>query len=161
MIFSHRGEDRTVIRHSIVINCPAEEVFAYVDQLDRRSEWQSSLVSAKVLTDAPTRVGTQVIERRNVPGGARDVPYEITEHEPPHRTSFHGTGGPVRPAGTVTVEEVGRSRTRMTLELELEGHGIGKVFAIFARRQAARETPISHAKFKELLERDVTTAASS
>ena len=150
-----------MIRHSIEINRPAEEVFAYVDQLDRRSEWQRSLVSAKVLTDGPTRVGTRVVERRNVPGGVRDVAYEVTLHEPPHRASYHGTSGPVRPAGTVTVEPLGKSRSRMTFELELEGHGIGKVFAIFARRQAARETPISHAKFKELLERDVTTAASS
>jgi uncharacterized membrane protein len=155
------GEDSTVIKHSIVINRPPEDVFAYLDQLDRRSEWQSSLISAKVVTDAPTHVGTRVIERRNVPGGARDIPYEITEHDPPHRASFHGTAGPVRPAGTVTVEPVGKSRSRMTLELELEGHGIGKVFAIFARRQAARETPESHEKFKQLLESGATSAASS
>ena len=49
----------------------------------------------------------------------------------------------------------------MTLELELEGHGIGKLFAIFARRQAAKETPESHAKFKQLLESGATTAAAS
>ena len=35
-----------MIRHSIEINRPAEEVFAYLDQLDRHSEWQDSLVSA-------------------------------------------------------------------------------------------------------------------
>ncbi len=146
-----------MITHSIDINRPADEVFAYLDQLDRRSEWQSSLVSAKVVTDAPTRVGTRVVERRNVPGGPRDIPYEITVHEPPHRTSFHGTAGPVRPAGTVTVEPVGQSSSRMTLELELEGHGIGKLFAIFARRQAAKETPESHEKFKKLLETGAAT----
>ncbi len=150
-----------MIRHSIVINRPPDEVFAYLDQLDRRSEWQSSLVSAKVVTDAPTHVGTRVVERRNVPGGARDITYEITVHQPPHKTSFQGTAGPVRPAGTVTVEPVGELRSRMTLELELEGHGIGKLFAIFARRQAAKETPESHEKFKQLLESGATPTASS
>ena len=150
-----------MIKHSIEINRPPDEVFAYLDQLDRRSEWQSSLVSAQVLTDAPTHVGTRVVERRNVPGGARDIPYEITVHQPPHKASFQGTGGPVRPAGTVTVEPVGESRSRMTLELELEGHGMGKLFAIFARRQAAKETPESHEKFKQLLESGATTRASS
>jgi uncharacterized membrane protein len=147
-----------VIRHSIEINRPAEEVFAYLDQVDRHSEWQSSLVSARVETDGPTRVGTRVVERRKVPGGARDIPYEITEHQPPRTESFRGTAGPVRPVGTVTVESLGESSSRMTLELDLEGHGIGKLFAFFARREAAKELPESHRKFKELLESGAAAA---
>jgi uncharacterized membrane protein len=150
-----------VIKDSIEINRPAEEVFAYLDQLDRHGEWQDSLVSVNVETDGPTRVGTRVLERRKVPGGARDIPYEITEHEPPRKASFRGTAGPVRPVGTVTVEPLGESSSRMSLELELEGHGLGKLFAIFARRQAAKEVPASHVKFKELLEQRAATAASS
>jgi uncharacterized membrane protein len=150
-----------VIRHSIEINRPVEEVFAYLDQLDRHTEWQSSLVSAKVVTDGPTAVGTRVVERRKVPGGARDIPYEITEHEPPHKASFRGTAGPVRPVGTVTVDPVGASSSRVTMELELEGHGIGKLFAPLARRQAAKELPESHEKFKELLESGAAAAPSS
>jgi uncharacterized membrane protein len=156
---SRRG--LTVIKHSIEINRPAEEVFAYLDELHRHSEWQSSLVSAKVETEGPTRVGTRVVERRKVPGGARDIPYEITEHEPPRKASFRGTAGPVRPVGTITVEPVGESSSRMTLELALEGRGIGKLFAIFARRQAAKEVPESHEKFKEVLESGGARAASS
>jgi uncharacterized membrane protein len=154
-------ETTTMIKHSIEINRPAEEVFGYIDQLDRHNEWQGSLVSAKVETDGPTRVGTRVVERRKVPGGIRDIPYEITEHEPPHKASFRGTAGPVRPVGTVTVDPVGESSSRLTLELDLEGHGIGKLFALFARRQAAKQVPVDNAKLKELLESGVATAASS
>ena len=150
-----------MIKHSIEINRPAEEVFAYLDQLDRHSEWQSSLVSAKVETEGPTRVGTRVVERRKVPGGTRDIPYEITEHEPPRKASFRGTAGPVRPVGTVTVDPTGESSSRMTTELELEGHGIGKLFAFFARRQAAKELPQSNDQFKEMLESGAATTASS
>ena len=148
----------TVIRDSIEIKRPAEEVFAYLDQLDRHPEWQSSLVSAKVETEGATRVGTRVVERRKVPGGARDIPYQITEHEPPRKASFRGTGGPVRPVGTVTVDPVGESSSRVTTQLELEGHGIGKLFVVFARRQAAREIPESHQKFKEVLESGAAAA---
>jgi hypothetical protein len=49
----------------------------------------------------------------------------------------------------------------MTLDLDLEGHGLGKLFAIFARRQAAKEVPESHKKFKELLEHRAASAASN
>ena len=63
-----------MITHSIEINRPAEEVFAYLDQLERHSEWQSSLVSARVETEGPTRVGTRVVERRRFPAERETFP---------------------------------------------------------------------------------------
>jgi uncharacterized membrane protein len=44
-----------MIRHSIEINRPAEEVFAYLDQVDRHNEWQGQLVSTTIVPSAPTR----------------------------------------------------------------------------------------------------------
>ena len=61
-----------MIKHSIEIDRAAEEVFAYLEQVDRHNEWQGSLVSTTVETGGPMRVGTRVVERRNVPGGTRD-----------------------------------------------------------------------------------------
>jgi uncharacterized protein YndB with AHSA1/START domain len=147
-----RGEDRNMIKHSIEINCPAEDVFAYLDQVDRHNEWQGSLVSTTVETDGPVRVGTRVVERRNVPGGARDFPFEITQHDPPRKLSLRGTTGLIRPVGTYTVDPIGESSSRMNSELDLTGHGIGKLFAPLALRQAARQMPADHERFKELLE---------
>ena len=141
-----------MIKDSIEINRPAEEVFAYLDELDRHAEWQTSLVSAKIETDGPTRVGTRVLERRNVPGGLRDIPYEVTEYEPPHKSAFRGTAGPVRPVGTVTVDPVSESSSRVSVQLDLEGHGIGKLFAVFARRQAAKQVPEDQERLKQVLE---------
>jgi uncharacterized protein YndB with AHSA1/START domain len=149
-----------MIKHSIEINRPAEEVFAYLDQVDRHNEWQGSLVSTTVETDGPTHVGTRVIERRNVPGGTRDLSYEITEHDPPRKVSFRGTVGPVRPVGTYTVDPTGESSSRMTSELDLEGQGIGKLFAPLARRQAAKQVAVDQEKFKQLLESGIAAAAS-
>src|SRR4029077_1925287 len=150
-----------MIKHSIEINRPAEEVFAYLDQVDRHNEWQGQLVSTTIETDGATRVGTRVVERRNVPGGARDFAYEITEHDPPRKISFRGTAGLIRPVGTYTVDPIGESSSRMSSELDLEGHGIGKLFAILARRQAAKQMPVDQEKFKELLENGVAAAAKN
>ena len=150
-----------MIEHSIEINRPAEEVFAYLDQVDRHNEWQGSLVITTVETDGPVRVGTRVVERRNVPGGARDFPYDITEHDPARKISFRGTAGLIRPVGTYTVDPIGESSSRMSSELDLEGHGIGKLFAILARREAAKQVPVDQEKFKELLESGVAPAASN
>jgi uncharacterized protein YndB with AHSA1/START domain len=150
-----------MIKHSIEINRPAEEVFAYLEQVERHNEWQGSLVSTSVETNGPTRVGTRVVERRNIPGGTRDFSYEITEYAPPRKTSFHGTAAPVGPVGTYTVDPTGESSSRMNVELDLEGHGIGKLFAILARRQAAKQVPVDQEKFKELLESGVAPAVSN
>ena len=49
----------------------------------------------------------------------------------------------------------------MNTELDLEGHGIGKLFAILARRQAAKQVPVDQEKFRELLESGVARAASN
>ena len=149
-----------MIRHSLEINRQAEEVFAYLDQVDRHNEWQGQLVSTTIETDGPVRVGTRVVERRNIPGATRDFPYEITEHNPARKVSFRGTAGLIRPVGTYTVDPTGESSSRMTTELDLEGRGIGKLFAIPARRQAAKQVPVDHEKFKELLENGVVPAAS-
>jgi uncharacterized membrane protein len=142
-----------MIIHTIEIDRRPEEVFAYLDQLDRHGEWQGTIISTRVETDGPTRVGTRAVDKRKLPGGPRDVTYEVTEHDPPRKSSFRGIDGPVRPVGTVTVEPLDDgSRSRVTLELDLQGHGIGKLFAPFARRQAAQQVPHDQAKLKERVE---------
>ena len=104
-------------------------------------------------TEGPTRVGSRAVDRRQVPGGPRDIPYEVTQHDPPRKVSFRGVEGPVRPVGTVTVEPLDDgSRSRVSLEFDLQGHGIGKLFAPFARRQAAKQIPQDQARLKERLE---------
>ena len=145
-----------MITNNVEIDRRPEDVFAYLDQLDRHGEWQGTILSTRVDTEGPTRVGTRAVDRRKVPGGPRDIPYEVTEHDPPRKVSFLGTGGPVRPVGTVTVEPVGDgSRSRVTLEFDLQGHGIGKLFAPLARRQAAKQIPQDQDKLKERLEAGV------
>jgi hypothetical protein len=48
-----------------------------------------------------------------------NVTYEIVEYDPPRRTRFQVIDGPIRPAGTITVEPVvGGTRSRLTLELD-------------------------------------------
>jgi uncharacterized protein YndB with AHSA1/START domain len=143
-----------MIVESIEIARGPEEVFAYLDQLDRHGEWQGAIVAVKLETEGATRVGTRAVDTRRVPGGQRDVAYEITEHDPPRRSSFRGLNGPIRPVGTVTVEPLDDgSRSRVTIELDLQGHGLfGKLIAPLARRDARRQVPQDQARLKQRLE---------
>jgi uncharacterized membrane protein len=131
-----------------------QEVFAYLDDLSRHGEWQTQIESVEVLTDGPTRVGSRAVDTRRVPGGKQKVTYEITEHDPPRRAAFRGLDGPIRPVGSVTVEALDEGRrSRLTLELELVGHGLmGKLLAPIARRDARKHIPEDQVRFKERLE---------
>jgi uncharacterized protein YndB with AHSA1/START domain len=141
-----------MIAHSIEIDRPAEEVFAYLDQPERHGEWQTAIIHAHLESEAPVHVGTRVHEVRRFGRREQDTSYEITEHEPPRRSSFRGIAGPVRPEGTVTVEPLGDTKSRVSIELDLVGYGIGKLFAPLARRQARKEMATTQQHLKERLE---------
>jgi uncharacterized membrane protein len=142
---------------SIEINRTPEDVFAYFDELGKHGEWQEQIISVHVETDGPTRVGSRATDKRRLPGGTRDISYEITEHVPPHKSSFRGVNGPIRPLGTVTVEPLeGGARSKVTLEFQLKGRGLGVLFAPLARASARKEIPKSHQRLKEILERTLT-----
>ena len=141
------------IVESIEISRSPEDVFAYLDQLERQVEWQGSVISSTRETEGPVRVGTRATDVRRVPGGKQAITYEITEYDPPSRFSFKGVNGPVRPVGTVTIEPAGDGRSRLTLEMDLQGHGLlGLIVAPMARRQARKEIPQDQRRLKERLE---------
>jgi len=145
------------IVQSIEINRRPEDVFAYLDDLSRHHEWDEMILETRVETDGPTRVGTRATDKRKLPLGKQDISYEITEHEPPRRSAFRGTNGAVRPVGSVTIEPLDDgTRSRLTLEFELQGHGYGKLLAPLGNREARKHIPKQQAKMKERLESDTS-----
>jgi hypothetical protein len=92
---------------------------------------------------------------RRVPGGEREFTLEVTEHDPPRRLAVRGLNGPVRAVASLTVEPLADgSRSRLTRQLDLRGHGLlGKLIAPLARRDAGKQFPKDRARLKELLER--------
>jgi carbon monoxide dehydrogenase subunit G len=143
----------TKIVESIEIARAPADVFAYLDQLERHGEWQSQIISSTREGGGPVGVGTRATDVRRVPGSKQSVTYEITEHDPPRRVSFKGVSGAVRPVGSVSIEPVGENGSRVTLELELEGHGLlGMIFAPMARSQARKDVPQDQQRLKERLE---------
>ena len=142
-----------MITDAVEIDRAPADVFAYLDDLERHGEWQPEIVSTTIESEGPPRVGTRVKELRKFRGRQIDSSYEITEHDPPRRTSFRGLVGPIRPEGNVTLEPLDEGRrTRLTLEFDLVGYGVGKLFAPLARRHARQTIPRDQKRLKERLE---------
>ena len=132
---------------------PAEEVFAYVIDPSTMAEWQQGVVRGH-MDGATTRVGSKCTTIRRIGGREREVITEITEYDPPRRWADRGISGPIRAIVAVTVEPLADgSRSKVTIEVDFTGHGIGKLLVpLIVRRQAASEMPENMTRLKQRLE---------
>jgi uncharacterized protein YndB with AHSA1/START domain len=137
---------------TVEIARPPDEVFPYVIDPGTFPEWQHGVVRG-AMNESPTRVGSRCTTIRNIGGSEREITTEITECDPPRRWADHGIDGPIRAVVGVRVEPVATG-SRVTIELDFEGHGIGKLLVpLFVRRQAAKEMPGNMQRLKQRLER--------
>jgi uncharacterized protein YndB with AHSA1/START domain len=141
------------IASTIEIARPPEEVFAYVTDPSTFPAWQQAVVSGH-MDGFPTQVGSRCTTIRKIGGRQRKITTEITEYDPPRRWADRGIDGPIRAIVAVTIEPLAnRSQSRVTIELDFTGHGIGKLLVpLVVRRQAASEMPTTCRKLKEQLE---------
>jgi uncharacterized protein YndB with AHSA1/START domain len=142
------------IVHSVEIDRRPEDVFAYVTDPSRFTEWQDAVVSARLLEDGPVARGSKLTLTRRMGKREQTMTSELTEYDPPRSYAFRVLDGPVRALGKGRFEPLGTGeRTRFTFELDFEGHGIGKLLVpLVVRRQAQKELPETHAKLKQRLE---------
>lgn len=133
---------------------PPEDVFSYVTDPSRLAEWQESVVSTRSDEGGPPRVGSRVAQTRRIGRREQTMTSEITEITPPTSWAVRGVDGPVRGMVKGTVEPVGNGeRSRVTIELDFEGHGIGKLLVpLVVRPQARKQMPTNMRNLKERLE---------
>ena len=142
------------IVHSVEISRRPEDVFAYVTDPSRLAEWQESVVSSRLEGAGPRAVGSRVTVTRRIGRGERTMTAELTELSPPGSWAVRGIDGPIRGNVNGTVEPLdGGARSRVTISLDFEGHGIGKLLVpLVVRRQAQKEMPKNQQNLKERLE---------
>jgi uncharacterized protein YndB with AHSA1/START domain len=143
------------IVESIEISRRPEDVFSYATDFSHFPEWQGGVVSARREGDAPLGVGSRAVVTRRVGPRKLRRTEEITELTPPWTWAVRGVGGPLIAIAKGTIEPLeGGRRSRVTIALEFEGHGIGRLLVpLVVRRQARRQLPRNEEKLKELLER--------
>ena len=139
---------------NIEIARPQEEVFSYVTDPSKFAEWQAGVVGGSMEGDKSPSVGSRCTTTRRIGGAAREVTSEITKIDPPRSWAVHGLDGPIRAIVKVTVERLnGSAQSRVTIELDFEGQGIGKLLVpLVVRRQARNEMPANCRRLKQRLE---------
>jgi carbon monoxide dehydrogenase subunit G len=137
---------------SVDIDRPEEEVFAYVTDPARFSEWQAGVVDGSV--DGGGAVGATCMTTRRIGGAARTSTSRVTKNDPPAGWAVHGVDGPIRATVDVTVAPLNTgARSRVTISVDFEGHGLGKLLVpLIVRRQARSEMPANLDRLKERLD---------
>ena len=102
------------IEHSVVINRPVHEVFAFTANVENNPRWQQGVLEVRMTSQVPAGVGSTGIEVRQFMGRLMELAFEVTEYEENAKFSFKITSGPMPIAGTETFESV-EGGTRVNL----------------------------------------------
>jgi uncharacterized protein YndB with AHSA1/START domain len=143
----------TPIVNSIEVARASASTFDYVTDPARFHQWQTGLIAGRMDREQVT-VGARCVTTRRIGGRAREITSKVTQFDPPRRWADHGENGPIRGIVEVDVEPLDDdTRSRVTISLDFEGHGIGKLLIpLIVRRQAQREMPANMRRLKEQLE---------
>ena len=138
---------------TIEVERPSDAVFAYATDPSRFSEWQQGVVSGHMEGDGAPAVGDRCVTTRRIGGADRPSTAELVSFDPPRRWSVRGIDGPIRAMVDVTVEPRSDSRAQLTISLDFEGRGVGRLLVpLLVRREARKEMPVNVQALKERLE---------
>jgi uncharacterized protein YndB with AHSA1/START domain len=138
---------------SVEVDRPAEDVFAYATDPSRFREWQQDVLDAHMDRPGTPGVGTRCLTTRRIGFASRPVTSEVTHIDPPTTWGVRGIDGPIRAVVDVLVTPLTQARTRLTVTLDFDGRGIGKLLIpLIVRRAAAKEMPTNLATLKQHLE---------
>jgi uncharacterized protein YndB with AHSA1/START domain len=141
--------------NSIDISKSPEDVFAYATDFAQFADWQGSVLSVTQEGSSPARIGSEAIVTRRLGPRRVRATEQITELTPPSSWEVRSFGGaPVTAIAKGKIEPIdGGSRSRVTISLGFEGHGIGKLLVpLVIRRLAHRQLAQNTARLKEALE---------
>jgi uncharacterized protein YndB with AHSA1/START domain len=137
------------IEHSLVVERPAADVFAYLTEPANLPEWQASVLEAK--SDGPIQPGAKLTELRKFLGIRIESTLEVTDHEPSEQFTLRVVAGPVSIEVRHHLTPTNRG-TRLDVVLEGETGDFLELGQPIVERAIRRELVADFATLKDLLE---------
>ena len=139
------------ITHSVVIESPVEEVFAYAGDPANDSSWATVMVESRMTSDGPVQKGSTLVEVMRFLGKRIETECEVTEYEANSRIAFTMVAGPNKGAHERTFESA-EGGTRVTMLTRGDSTGLFKLADPVLKRIAAKQMAADLGILKELLE---------
>jgi hypothetical protein len=138
--------------HTVVIERPIEEVFAYITDANNDSLWQSASLETEQTSEGAVGVGTTYRNVSKFLGRRIEATFEVTEHEPPRKQCIRVTSGPIPAVGCYLLEPADSGSTRFTQNIEADVGGFFRLAEPLVARAFRRSMQADMATLKDLLE---------
>lgn len=145
--------------HTVVVERPPDEVFAYLTNLRNVPAWQSGSVEVRE-PEGSLGVGTTYVQVLKFLGRRIETTLEVVEFEPGQRFSLKTVAGPIPFEVRHTLEPAGTG-TRLNVTLEGKPGGFFKLAEPLVERNAQRQIEQDFAKLKEMVEARTARGDSS
>ena len=139
------------LKHSVVINRPVDEVFAFLANPENEMLWNQSTQKSEQTSEGPMGVGTTVNIVTRFLGQSIDSTWEVTEYEVNRRRAIKSTSGPMPFEFVQTFESV-EGGTKLTGTGQIEAGGFFKLAEPVVGRMAKRQQETTFANLKDILE---------
>ncbi|MEQ9324908.1 MAG: SRPBCC family protein [Polyangiaceae bacterium] len=110
--------------HSVEIDRPAEEVFAFVSDFENNPRWQGGMVSCEWTSEQTKVVGATYVQHAKFMGKRIDTHFVVTELVPGARVSIESTKSTFPIQVTRSVEPIGERRCRVTAHVRGQPTGL-------------------------------------
>ena len=111
-------------QHSVVVNAPVDQVFAYMDDVAREKEWQPGIQEAYKDPVGPTEVGTRKRYVSEFMGRRLENTYVTRLFEPNKRVAYESTPDSVIRAKVLLRFDSMDGRTKVTMAVQGKPTGV-------------------------------------
>lgn len=140
------------ISNTIAISRSPREVFAFLADLNNIPKWQAEVVTSKVITTGPTRVGTRFTEEVKVGLARATANCEVTEFSPDSKMAFKADSPSIDYEGRLLVEPLEKG-ARLTLAGTVQPKGWWKLMQPLLNEEFKTGVKKELAAIKEILEK--------
>jgi uncharacterized membrane protein len=81
------------IKQSVVIHLPAEEVFAYLSEVENLPDWSGPMIAIRKISPGALQVGARMRSTLQLLGRWMDITFEIVEYEPDRYLTIKSLSG--------------------------------------------------------------------
>lgn len=139
------------VEHSIVIDRPVSEVFAFVTNPANNAKWQDGLVESRMASSEPMGVGAEVIDVRKFLGRDMESKLEVTVFEPNKRFMQKVISGPI-PFEIIQTFDPSVNGTKLTMLAHGEPGGFFKLASGMVQKQLENQIQGDAQRLKKVLE---------
>jgi uncharacterized membrane protein len=139
------------VAHSVVINCPPAQVFAFLSDIENERRWQPDIEELRLTSPGPLRVGSTFTEVRRTMGRRFTWQMRVTAFEPDSRFCIESTSGTLPYRGCRIVEPL-EGGARVTELGELELRGPLSLLAPLLGRLSRKPLEVAYRRAKAMLE---------